>query len=94
MSGHRAEKPGSRTTPQLDGQGGAVTLCQYLLSRYLELTYLCPGTGAGPWCHHPQGAEGGPRCRHKRQSHLIGVEEAELGSPDLMIAEEIFCEWP
>lgn len=94
VSGHRAGRPDSRTAPQLDGQGSAIKLRQYDLCRYFELTYLCPGSGAGPWCHHPQGAVGGPCCRHKHQSHLRGVEEAELGSPDLMIAEEIFRELP
>lgn len=94
VSGHQNGRPGSRITPQLDAQGSAVTQCQYELCRYLELTYLCPGSGAGPWCHHRQEAEGGPRCRHKLQSHLIRAEEAELGSPDLRIAEEIFFEWP
>lgn len=58
----------------------------------LTLMYLCPGSGEGPWLHHPQGAVERPCCRHKLQSHPTEVEEAELESPDLMVAEEIFCE--
>lgn len=63
--------------------------------RYLELAYLCPGSGAEPWRRHPQGAVGAPRCRRKLQSPPgRAEEEEELGFPDLIKAEEIFCEWP
>lgn len=88
-SGHQAGRPGSRTTPPLDGEEGKVTLCWYELCMLLKLTYLCPGSGAGPWCHHPRGGVRGPPCPCKFPRHPIRVEGAGLGSLDLLISEEI-----